>query len=648
MKLKIPSRQFREATISIREIDGGTDFTMSISSEEPVLRYDWFSGKEYWEVLDHSRGGFDASRLNAGLPILFNHDFDDHLALAKSWKLEDGKIVVSDFVWSESDFAKTKRADAENGSLPYTSVGYELTGEAEKIGEKDGKPILKFKWAPYEASLVAVPADINVGVGRKEDANERTFDISIDETALDKNKNNNTPETNTNTMKHVADSRQFRKQDGTEGGSPEHFDTNGKINVDEIRFEAQKLERERVKGIQEITSHLREKRGIDCSEAASKFISEGKSLDEFRHYVLTNEFNAVPVMPGDGNIGASEKEARKFSILKAIRDISTRGKLEGLEAEMSEAAYKALRRQPESETAFIIPCEVERHHTIKRAIQSAGVFTEGGATVATELGEIIEMLRNDTVLGRLGMTIISGLVGDVAFPVQTGGCVAYWLSETGQISDSAATFAQKVMTPHRLGASIPFTNQFVAQTSIDAEAWLLNEINTQMGIVKDKAGLHGTGSDGQPLGISNTDGVNKNVTFAGTASWSNVVKFETELNTENANIGEIAWALSSGTVGKWKTIEKIPTGNQGFLIDLTNPISANGYRIERTNQISGDIVFFGVWSQLLHGVWSGREIIVDPYSLKKSGQIEITVNEMVDFLVRQPKCFVLSTDSGAQ
>lgn len=263
---------------------------------------------------------------------------------------------------------------------------------------------------------------------------------------------------------------------------------------------------------------------------------------------------------------------------------------------------------------------------------------------------MIEFLRNKTVLGRLGITIMDGLVGNFLLPVQTGGATAYWVSETGALTDSQATFAQKAMTPHRLGATIPYTTQFLAQSSISAEDFFRNELQTVCALKKDLAGLEGTGNDGQPLGVKGTLGINATVTFGGAADWADVVQFETGIAVDNADIGAMGFALSAGSVGKWKTILKVTAGASGdFLIDGGGDnMAANGYPVRRTNQITGDIAFFGVWSQLLHAIWAGVEIIVDPYALKKSGQVEITRNEMCDYLVRQPLAFNVSTDSAAQ
>jgi HK97 family phage major capsid protein len=265
--------------------------------------------------------------------------------------------------------------------------------------------------------------------------------------------------------------------------------------------------------------------------------------------------------------------------------------------------------------------------------------------VQNQYGPMIEILNNATVLGKLGITTMNGVVGDLILPQQTGGATAYWVSETGALTDSQATFAQKAMVPHRSGATIPFTTQFLAQSSISAEAFLRGELMTRLALLQDLAGLEGTGNAGQPLGLKNTPGINNTVTFGGAATWDDVVEFETGIAVDNADIGSMGFALSAATVGKWKTILRSATAGAVYLIDKGD---LNGYGYERTNQITGNIAYFGVWAQLLLARWAGMEFIVDPYALKKSGQIEITVNQLCDYLVRQPLAFNVSTDSAAQ
>ena len=74
----------------------------------------------------------------------------------------------------------------------------------------------------------------------------------------------------------------------------------------------------------------------------------------------------------------------------------------------------------------------------------------------------------------------------------------------------------------------------------------------------------------------------------------------------------------------------------------------NGYGAEASNQVPSDRVIFGNWADALFADWDGMDVVVDPYSLKKKGQVEITIQLMTDFAVRHAESFCASTDSGAQ
>ncbi len=183
--LKIPATLYRSATIESKK----GKLSMSISSDAPCLRDDW-TGERYWEVLDHSPGGFADTRLRTGLPLLFNHNRDQHLGRAKGFQCDGHKITVTAHVWNRSAFAQGKKADMEAGSLVDTSIGYTILDEGKQIGRKDGHPIYRFKWEPHEHSLVTVPADSSVGVGRSHNPAE-FIEISIQD-----NQNQNQIDTN--------------------------------------------------------------------------------------------------------------------------------------------------------------------------------------------------------------------------------------------------------------------------------------------------------------------------------------------------------------------------------------------------------------------------------------------------------------------
>lgn len=167
-QIKIPQRLTRAAALLAAPNEDGKTVKLSISSDEPYLRYDWFNDEEYYEVLDHGPGGVDMERLKSGLPILFNHDRDRHLARSTSFENDGHKISVM-AKFSDSPFAQEKLADVKAGVLVDSSVGYEITGEGICIGARDEKAVYKFPFKIYEGSLVTIPADPTVGVGRQRD-----------------------------------------------------------------------------------------------------------------------------------------------------------------------------------------------------------------------------------------------------------------------------------------------------------------------------------------------------------------------------------------------------------------------------------------------------------------------------------------------
>ena len=390
-----------------------------------------------------------------------------------------------------------------------------------------------------------------------------------------------------------------------------------------------------------------------CMEAAKSFVRDGKSAEDFRKYVLSDVLKANPVNFNAGLIGMDEKELGRFSVLKAIRDLNTHGELRDLELECHNAAVKALGTnvpdgKRKNAMSFWIPDDVMRHNSLKALNMSTA--TAGGFTMQPQLGPMIELLRKKMRVAQMGATMLGGLTGDVYLPQQTGGAAAYWVSETGAIPDSQATFAQKKITPHRVGSSVPYTTQFLAQTSLDAESFVRNDAGVAIALAKDLAALLGTGADGQPLGIANTLGINATVTYGGAAVWADVVEHETGIAVDDADFDVMGFILSAQTVGRWKTILKDSVAGSGYLLTGAGEnMEAGGFRVARTNQIAtANQSFFGVWAQLIMASWAGMEVIVDPYALKKSGQVEVTFNELVDQLVRQPLAFNVSTDSAAQ
>ena len=572
---------------------------LCFASESPVERY--FGT----EVLNCEARSVRMDRLNTRAPLLLNHDTDKQIGVVEKAWIDADKKARATVRFSKSALGEEIFQDVKDGIRSLVSVGYQLHKlETEK--QPGGAELQRATdWEPLEISIVAVPADTSAGVGRSLPDNQTKAESLV---------------TTTITMSAPVI----------------------EVKADDVRAHERKR-------ISDITS-IAKRHHLDA--LAEQAVSDGITADEFGSRVLgelaKRDGSGVRAVSAAADsraceIGMSDKEADSFSLLRAVRSIANGRALEGLEKESCEAMAKLVKRELKP-GAIVIPQDVFRRSVFNRA-QNATTATAGGYSVGTNIGPLIELLRNRTVVAAAGATQLTGLVGNVQLPKHTGGATAYWVSETGALTDSQSTFGQVTLTPHRLGATVPYSTQFLAQSSLDAEAFIRDDLMKVLSIEKDRAALHGSGG-AQPIGIASTSGINATVTYGGAATWADVVEAETGIAVDNADIGDMAFVLSAAAVGKWKTILKDSVAGADYLINSVNG-TANGYMVHRTNQVAGNVSFFGVWSQLVMASWAGLEVIVDPYALKKSGQVEITVNELCDLAVRQPLAFNVSTDSAA-
>lgn len=136
-------------------IDSGAQLVdASLSSEAPVERFGEI------EVLSHAPGAVDLTRAADGLPLLFGHNHQEPIGIVENVRIE-AKRLVGRLRFGASQRAKELFADVQSGILKNLSVGYRSLDVEEIPGG-----FLVTRWQLYEASLVGVPADSTVGIGR--------------------------------------------------------------------------------------------------------------------------------------------------------------------------------------------------------------------------------------------------------------------------------------------------------------------------------------------------------------------------------------------------------------------------------------------------------------------------------------------------
>jgi Caudovirus prohead protease. len=185
------------AIVSAKAADSGEDSrkrTVSFSSEEPYRR--WFG----MEILDHAEGAVDLERLNSVGVLLFNHRTDVVVGKVNHAWVENER-GMADVEFDTDDDAEKIFGKVKSGTLKTTSVRYSVdaweeikAGATSADGKFEGPCQIARKWTPLEVSIVSVPADATVGVGRSEEASmdddaERSESISAYERQIQINKN---------------------------------------------------------------------------------------------------------------------------------------------------------------------------------------------------------------------------------------------------------------------------------------------------------------------------------------------------------------------------------------------------------------------------------------------------------------------------
>ena len=616
------SLEIREDSIN----DEDRSVNLTFSSEEAGERLRGL------EILDHDKGAARMERINTGAPLLWNHDPNDQIGVVDKAYIGDDKRGHAVVRFGKGQRAQEFFQDVKDGIRKLVSFGYRIHRVTDTEANDEGVNSYRVTdWEPFEISLVSIPMDMTVGVGRASSDSMNVVRVQDAEPS--------TPKENINQEKHIKNMSDINeKVSETETrnvaeSAPQAYVPNSE---DKARFRRDEMKRQ--SGIRS----LGEKFGF--AEDAERAIEEGTDLETFRRSVTESWEAPSAAINHDGlneAVGMNEKELRQFSVVKAIRDIKSGKGLEGLEREVSEQAARNS-GQSLGGNDFFIPAEYGLRTL------DAGNPTQGKNLVATELGDLIEKLDAQLVTAQLGATILTGLQGNVALPTMTQGATAHWVTEEAGVSASQQAFGQVTLSPKRLAVRTTYTDQLLNQASISVENLVRDDLIKREALAVDLAALAGTGSDNQPTGILNVTGIGE-ISFGGAATFTDYVNLWKEVATDSVPQDNLAFVTSAAAIAKGLTITK-DSGSGQFIMSESpsGGFSILGIPVVMFNQNISDKVIYGNFSELLIGQFASRKLTVDPYSLAANGQVAVTANCFYDINVRHAQSFAASSDSAAQ
>lgn len=617
------SLEIREDSIN----DEDRSVSLSFSSEEPGERLRGL------EILDHDKSAARMERINTGAPLLWNHDPNDQIGVVDKAYIGDDKRGHAVVRFGKGQRAQEFFQDVKDGIRKLVSFGYRIHRVTDTEANSEGENSYRVTdWEPFEISLVSIPMDMTVGVGRASSDSMNVVRVQDAEPSTPEKTIN---QENIKNMSDINDKVSETETRNVAESVPQAYVPN---NEDKARFRRDEMKRQ--SGIRS----LGEKFGF--GEDAERAIEEGTDLETFRRSVTESWEAPSAAINHDGlneAVGMNEKELRQFSVVKAIRDIKSGKGLEGLEREVSEQAARNAGLTLGNNELYI-PAEFGQ-----RALQSE-TDSEGGFTVETQVGDLIEKLDAALITSQLGATILTGLSGNVALPALTGGATAAWTGEEGQVSATDQTFAQVSLSPKRLAVRTIYSDQLVAQSSLSIENTVRDDLIKREALAVDLAALDGTGASNQPQGVARKSGIGS-VTFGGAPTFAKYVDLWKEVATDSAPQDNLAFVTSAAAIAKGLSTTKDSGSGQFIMNESPNGgFSILGIPVVMFNQAFGvaDRVLYGNFSELIIAQFSARKLTVDPYSRADYGQVAVTSNCFYDMNVRHEQSFAASSDSAAQ
>jgi len=556
---------------------------LAFSSEAPYAR--WWGV----EILDHSKSAVDLTRLKAGGPLLCDHDARDQIGVIESVRIDADRVGRAVVRFGRSARAEEIFRDVVDGIRQNVSVGYAIDDLVLEAKSGDDETYRVTRWTPYEVSLVSVPADFTVGVGRAADPAQE-IKMSQAETPV------------------------------------------APVDVAKIQAEARTAEQKRAAEIIAIGEQFA------LQGMAAEALRSGEPVDAFRSKVM-DKLASRPLPQPTAEVGLSGGEKQRYSVLRALRALVDKDwSNAGFERECHQAILKRAGIAEAPNNGFYVPYEIQQRDL------TATTGNAGGYVVATDnlAGSFIDLLRNRAVVAQLGATMMTGLVGNVTIPKQTAAATAYWLTnEATAITESQLTLGQLALSPKNVGAYTELSRQLMLQSSPAADALVMNDLARVLALAIDLAALEGSGASGQPTGISQTAGIGS---VTGTSiDYAKVLEFQTDVAGGNALAANCAYVTTPAVASLLK--QRVAFSSTASPLWEGGILDGNlqGFRAVATNSVTAASMVFGDFSQVVIGEWGMLELALNPYANFAAAISGIRAIQTVDIGIRQAGAFSRAT-----
>lgn len=327
---------------------------------------------------------------------------------------------------------------------------------------------------------------------------------------------------------------------------------------------------------------------------------------------------------------------RQVNVVEVIRSQMEGRSLTGAAAEFAQETERRTGRKAQG---VFIPMA---------ALENRNAMTTGtnGAIIATDhrADQYIEPFRNSLLARKLGVRVLSGLSGNLSIPKYGTGTTTGWVAENATLPAGGMTFEGVNMSPKHAGGITEMSRQLLQQSSPDVEQLVRSDLSFMLAQAIDKALIQG-GAINEPNGVLATTGIQ--TSNLATLSWSNLLAMLQKLDLVNTSAANIiaSTKVKAKLAGTLKA-----AGIAGYLLEGGRvgdlPAYFSNQVAEKAGSPATGRLIAGDWSQVMLGIWSEIDLLVNPYAETAYGKGNVLIRAMstVDIAVRHPEAFVVAED----
>ena len=411
-----------------------------------------------------------------------------------------------------------------------------------------------------------------------------------------------------------------------------------------------------------------EERALNSDELAETQDIHGKieQAEQQRDALAANESRLKRLAADAGSVTRSDKEAIKansrFSLAKALRELSNGEKLTGLEKEVfQESRNEATARGLEIRGNFGIPQSMLiEARNVYGVDSSQGGVNDAVTTVATEVTALVGALRSNSLLAATGATQLQGFVGDIKMPSLPTDA-AEEPAEGASVTGNTGAMGSQTLSPQRIAQQMIVTKEAINQTNGNMAEVIAADFGRSIANVQDKIALNSISGVGGATALAGgtgeivlaTEGATNNDLAATDAEdirdlWAAITANGAENNTAfvfhptnyahllgQPNVSSVSPLIENGTIFGYNVLNSGSVPVQDLSAVYANALIEGGTAVAADGLTSVYFGYYGDWTDLFYANWGGLDVSVDPFSGLSAGTIKVVVDTFFDAKVRR-------------